>query len=162
MKTLLTAAASLALAAAAAQAQEETAMTLEEVPQPALDAAMAMLEEAGISTTFDAVALDDDEGTMTYEMSGMMEDGMKVEVDVLEDGTVEELEREIAIDALPAEVAATLEAELPGFAPTMIEESTRPDGVVIYEFEGTHEGVEIDAEIAADGTGFTMNEDAAG
>jgi hypothetical protein len=34
--------------------------------------------------------------------------------------------------------------------------------VVIYEFEGTHEGQEIDAEIHADGTGFMQNEDTAG
>ena len=55
-----------------------------------------------------------------------------------------------------------LEAELPGFAPSYIERSTRPEGVIVYEFEGTHEGAEIDAEIAEDGTGFESNADAAG
>ena len=160
MKALLLGAAVSALASVAL-AQEETTMTLEEVPQAAMDAAMAQLEGAGITATFDTVAMDDDEGTMTYELSGTMEDGMMVEVDVLEDGTIEEIEREIAMDALPAEVAAALEAELPGFTPTMIEESTRQDGSVVYEFEGTYEQ-EIDAEINADGTGFMQNEDTAG
>ena len=161
MKALLLGAALSALASAAL-AQEETTMTLEEVPQAAMDAAMAQLTEAGITATLDTVATDDDEGTMTYELSGTMEDGMTVEVDVLEDGTFEELEREIAMDALPPEVVAALEQELPGFQPTTLEESTRPDGAVIYEFEGTHEGQEIDAEIQADGTGFMQNEDTAG
>ena len=160
MKALLLGAAVSALASVAL-AQEETTMTLEEVPQAAMDAAMAQLEGAGITATFDTVAMDDDEGTMTYELSGTMEDGMMVEVDVLEDGTFEELEREIAMDSLPAEEAAALEAELPGFTPTMIEESTRQDGSVVYEFEGTYEQ-EIDAEINADGTGFMQNEDTAG
>jgi hypothetical protein len=161
MKALLLGAAVSALASVAL-AQEETTMTLEEVPQAAMDAAMAQLEGAGITATFDTVAMDDDEGTMTYELSGTMEDGMMVEVDVLEDGTFEELEREISMEALPTEVTTALEAELPGFAPAMIEESTRPDGVVIYEFEGSHQGQEIDAEIQADGTGFVQNEDTAG
>ena len=75
---------------------------------------------------------------------------------------VSALEREIEASALPAEVAATLEAELAGFAPDTVEESTREDGRVVYEFEGTHEGAAIDAEIAADGTGFAMNDDLAG
>jgi hypothetical protein len=161
MKALLLGAALSALASAAL-AQEETTMTLEEVPQAAMDAAMAQLEEAGITATFDTVAMDDDEGTMTYELSGTHGGRHDVEVDVLEDGTFEELEREIAMDALPPEVTAALEQELPGLQPATIEESTRPDGAVIYEFEGTHEGQEIDAEINADGSGFSLNADTAG
>ena len=84
------------------------------------------------------------------------------EVDVMEDGSIEEIEKQIAMEALPAPVMAALEAEMAGFTPDYIEESTRPEGVVVYEFEGTHDGAAIDAEIAADGTGFMTNEDAAG
>ncbi len=129
------------------------------VPQAARDAAMANAN----GVAFDEVQMDDDEGTETYEFSGTMEGGMMLEVDVLADGTVEEIERQIAIEDVPEAVMTTLNAELPGFEPSFIEESTREGGAtVVYEFEGTFEGEEIDAEINADGTGFTRNEDMAG
>ncbi len=153
MKTLLSTAALLLLATVAA-AQEETTMTMDEVPANIMEVANANAN----GMTFETVALDDG----VYEFAATGEDGMGYEVDVTEDGTVEEIEREIAMDALPAEVTAALEAELAGFTPDYIEESTREDGSIVYEFEGTHEGAAIDAEINADGTGFTQNEDAAG
>ncbi len=153
MKTLLSTAALLLLATVAA-AQEETTMTMDEVPANIMEVANANAN----GMTFETVALDDG----VYEFAATGEDGMGYEVDVTEDGTVEEIEREIAMDALPAEVTAALEAELAGFTPDYIEESTREDGSIVYEFEGTHEGAVIDAEINADGTGFTQNEDAAG
>jgi hypothetical protein len=97
-----------------------------------------------------------------YEFAGTMTDGMGFEVDIASDGSVEEIERQIEASALPAEVTAALEQNLAGFTPDYAEESTRPDGAIVYEFEGTHEGQAIDAEINADGTGLTQNEDAAG
>jgi hypothetical protein len=153
MKSHLTLAA--ILLATAATAQEETTMTMEEVPAAVMEAATAA---NAMGTEFTAVAMDDG----VYEFAGTMDDGMGYEIDVMEDGTIEEIERQIDASALPAEVAAALEAELAGFVPDYVEESTRTDGAIVYEFEGTHEGAAIDAEIAADGTGFTMNEDAAG
>ena len=152
--TLLVTTALLALATAAA-AQEETTMTMEEVPAAVMEAATAA---NAMGTEFESVAMDDG----IYEFAGTGSDGMGYEVDVMEDGTVEEVERQIEASALPAEVAAALEAEMAGFTPDYVEESTRADGAVVYEFEGTHEGQEIDAEINADGSGFTQNNDATG
>lgn len=154
MKTLKLSAALLALAAPAV-AQEETNVAMEEVPPAVMEVANA--QKLG-AADFTAVAMD--EGV--YEFSGTMDDGMGYEIDVTEAGSVEEVEKEIALDALPEPVAAALEAELAGFVPDYVEESTRAGGAVVYEFEGTHEGAAIDAEIAADGTGFIMNEDTAG
>lgn len=145
--------------AAPAFAQDETSAKMDQVPQAARDAAKANAN----GVTFKTVQIDDDEGTKTYEFSGAMPNGMMLEVDVLADGTVEEVERQIAMEAVPEAVVSTLNQELAGFKPDVIEESTRDDGkTVIYEFEGKHEGEEIDVEINADGTGFTRNEDMAG
>ena len=143
-------------------AQEENQISMDEVPQAAMEAAQAEADALGVS--FDSVQMDDDQGTMTYELSGPMENGMMLEIDVLEDGTVEEIEEEVEMTAVPQEVSATLEENLPGFQPDFVEKSTRPaeDGRVVYEFEGTHEGGEIDVEIDEDGSNYTMNEDAAG
>ena len=143
------------LLATAAAAQEETTMTMEEVPAAVMEAATTANT---MGPEFTAVAMDDG----VYEFAGTMDDGMGYEVDVMEDGTVEEIERQIDAAALPAEVSAALEAELAGFVPEYVEESTREDGAIVYEFEGTHEGAAIDAEVAADGTGFAMNDDLAG
>ena len=142
-------------------AQEETTMSMEEVPQAAMEAAQAEAESAGVELT--TVAMDDDEGTQTYELGGTMENGMGFEVDVLEDGTIEEVEEEIEMSEVPEAVTATLEENLSGFEPSYIERSTREEGSqVVYEFEGTHEGGEVDVEINEDGSNYTMNEDAAG
>jgi hypothetical protein len=141
--------------ASAAQAQEETAMTMEEIPPTVMEAANAANTMGG---TFESVAMDDG----VYELAGTLESGMGFEVDVAEDGSVEEVEEQIEASELPEAVAAALEENLPGFAPDYIERSTRPEGVIVYEFEGTHDGAEIDAEIAEDGTGFESNADAAG
>lgn len=160
-KKLLLAAGVLGLAVPAF-AQEENQISMDEVPQAAMEAAQAEADAMGVS--FDSVQMDDDDGTMTFELSGQMTNGMTLEIDVLEDGTVEEIEEEIEMSALPQEVSAALEENLPGFQPDFVEKSTRPaeNGRVVYEFEGTHEGSEIDAEINEDGSNYTMNEDAAG
>jgi hypothetical protein len=145
--------------AAPVVAQEENIIEMSAVPKAAMDAAMAVPQAKGV--TFETAAMDDDEGTMTYELAGKMANGMMLEIDVLADGTIEEIEEQIDISALPAPVKATLDAELAGFAATFVEKSTRPDGAVIYEFEGKHDGKEIDAEINVDGSNFTMADDAA-
>ena len=158
MNRTLIAMAVLALATPV-MAQEENTLEMSAVPAAAMSAAQALPQAAGV--TFETAAMDDDEGTMTYELAGKMANGLMLEIDVLEDGTIEEIEEQIELSALPAAVKTTLDAELAGFAPTFVEKSTRPDGAVIYEFEGTHEGKEIDAEINADGSNFTMADDAA-
>ena len=53
-------------------------------------------------------------------------DGLNVEVDLLEDATVEEVERELpAMDDVPAEIRDALKAEHAGFEVEMIEEVWR-------------------------------------
>lgn len=147
-------AATAAVIGSAAAAQEETTVKMEDVPAVVMEAAMANAN----GVTFDTVSMD--EGV--YEFAGKMASGMGLEVDVMEDGTIEEVEEQIEMAALPAEVTAALTASMAGFTPAYIEKSTRADGVVVYEFEGTVDGKEIDAEINADGTGFVMNDDMAG
>lgn len=147
------AAATLAVSGAAV-AQEEATVAMADVPPVVMEAAMANAN----GVTFDTVAMDDG----VYEFAGKMASGMGLEVDVREDGTIEEVEEQIDAAALPAEVAAALESNMAGFTPSYVEQSTREGGEIIYEFEGTFDGKEIDAEINADGSNFVMNDDAAG
>jgi uncharacterized membrane protein YkoI len=159
MKKLLLTAAALGLAAPAF-AQEENTVSMDEVPEAAMTAATENAPE-GI-TEFESVQIDDDGGTETYEFAATKEDGMGIEVDVLADGTLEEVEEEIAMEAVPQPVSATLESEASGFEPTYIEKSTRADGAIVYEFEGQLEGQEVDLEINEDGSGFVNNADMEG
>jgi len=158
MKRFIFSAAVLSLAAPAL-AQEEQTVELTAVPKVAMDAAMARAEGA----TFEKAVIDNDEGTETYELSGKMADGMMIEVDVLADGTIEEVEKQIEASALPAAVSTALDATVPNMQPSIIEESTRPDGTVVYEFEGKNaEGKEVDVEINADGSNPKVIDDMAG
>ena len=164
MKTLLLATAALglafpALAQVAGGAEEESSIAMDDAPE----AAMAAAQENAMGVEFDNVQIDTDGGAETYEFSGTKDDGMMLEVDVLADGTVEEIEEEVAIDAVPEAVRATLDAEVPGMEPSFVEKSTREDGAqIVYEFEGTHDGQEVDVEVNEDGSNFVRNEDAAG
>lgn len=154
----ITLAAALIGFAAPALAQEENVIAMDKAPKAAMDAAMAQAK----GVTFDKVQIDNDEATETYEFSGKMANGMMVEVDVLADGTLEELEEQIDKSALPESVMATLTKNLPNFEPAFIEKSTRPNNLVVYEFEGKHDGKEIDVEINADGSNYKMIDDLAG
>ena len=158
---LATAAIGLALPAFAqvsGDAAEENVISMDEVPEAARTAA----EENSMGVTFDKVQIDDDGGTETYEFSGAKEDGTMIEVDVLADGTVEEIEEQIDMEAVPQPVSATLDSEVPGLDPTFIEKSTRDDGAtIVYEFEGELEGQPVDVEIDEDGSGFVNNADMA-
>jgi hypothetical protein len=162
MRHAFTAAAATAIAMAGpAIAQEENEIAMEEIPAEAMDAAQGAAD--GIGCTFESAAMDDDGGTETIEISGTMEDGMECEVDVLADGTVEEVEEQIGMEMVPDAVASALDSEMSGFEPAYIEKSTRDDGsAVFYEFEGMHDGTEVDVEVAEDGSGLTMVEDTAG
>lgn len=159
MKRLLITAAALALAAPAL-AQEESQISMDEVPEAALAAAQENAP-AGISE-FESVRLDDDGGAETYEFAATKDDGMGVEVDVLADGTLEEVEEEVAMEAVPQQVSATLDSEASGLQPSYVEKSTRAGGTIVYEFEGQLDGREVDIEINEDGSGFVDNADAAG
>lgn len=159
MKTLMIAAAAFALAAPAL-AQEENEVSMDEVPEAAMQAALD--NAPGGQTEFDSVAIDPDDDTETYEFAGTMENGMGFEVDVLADGTVEEIEEEITMEEVPEEVTAALEENATGFEPSYIERSTREDGeMIVYEMEGMMDGQEVDIEINEDGSNYTMNEDSA-
>ena len=123
--------------------------------EASLDAAPAHVKDAAMAAVpggeLTGLSIDDDGGVKVYEFEAVTSDGDEVEIDVLEDGSVEEIEQEIALADAPPGVLATLEETAPGFQAEEIERSTRPGGVVVYEFEGDHNGREAELEIDADG-----------
>ena len=142
--------------ATAAQAQDE--MSMDEAPAEARAAARA----AAPGMSFDSVGLDLDGGQATYEFAGKNADGMTVEVDVLADGQVLEIERQIDMSEVPSAVKTLLDRYAAGMQPEMIEESTHANFEIWYEFGGTLDGSEIDAEVSADGKRIMIQDDQAG
>lgn len=133
-------------------------MPMENVPQAVLDAA----NKAAEGRTLTAVSMEMENGTAIYEFAVEREDGRAMEIDIFEDGSLDEIELEVAMEDLPESVRAKIEADLPGFVPTLIEKSTRPSGI-FYEFEGpSADGSgDVDVEIAEDGSEIVVKSDAA-
>ena len=146
------------LAATGSPALAQDTVSMDEVPPEARAAAQA----AAPGTSFDSVGLDLDGGRAAYEFAGTGEDGKAIEVDVLADGRVLEIEREIDMSEVPEAVRTLLDRYASGMQPEMIEESTHANFEVWYEFGGTLEGGEIDAEVSADGRRILIQDDQAG
>ncbi len=141
-----------------AEAKDEDAVTMKDVPVEAKAAAQA----AGNGVVFEEVDIDLDNGTATYELAGKGPDGKTIEVDVMSDGTIEEVEQEISMDAVPDAVKKLLAKYMPNFKATKAEKSTRTNFEVFYEFDGTDAaGAELDIEVRSDGKVILIADDSA-
>lgn len=140
-----------------AMAQDAGPVDLATVPAPVIEAAQAAVS----GVVFDMANIDGDDGTQTYELSGVDANGKKFEVDALADGTIEEVEEEVMAEDLPAEVKTAMEVNMEGITPTLIEKSTRDGGqAIVYEFEAEKDGKMMHAEVGADGATWVVSEDA--
>jgi len=111
-----------------------------EVPAAALKTA----EYYAPGVTFTRYAYEDEDGERIYEFEAHDSAGRHIEVDVLADGTLQEIELEKEWDEVPIHVLMELSIAHPSFSSDFIEASIRPNGEIVYEFEG------MDAVIAAD------------
>ena len=107
-------------------------------------------------------------GRVIFEVKGRTRDGQVREVDVSASGEIEEIEDEIQQGEVPQPVMQALQRWMPGFRPAKMERSQRPvpgghgATVAVYEFEGKHGDVEVDVEIAADGSRLVIVDDTRG
>ena len=152
-RKLMAAAAPLVLIAT--PALSETLVTIDDVPEVVLDTAI----ETAPGATFDRISIEIEDGVVVYEFESEDASGKHIEIDVLEDGTLDEIELEMSMEETPAVVLAAMDKATPGFEPTYIEASVRRDGSFVYEFEGIYDGREIDVEIAEDGTVLKIVDD---
>lgn len=79
----------------------------------------------------------------------------------MEDGTLDEVETEIEMGALPDAVSKAVMGKMPKFQPSKIEESRRTAGT-FYEIEGMDGANKMDIEIKGDGTGMKAEKLASG
>ncbi|WDI31399.1 hypothetical protein PUV54_15725 [Hyphococcus flavus] len=137
-------------------AQDETEISINDVPENILDVAI----NTAPGVTFDRVSIEVENGVSIYEFEARDHNGNHIEIDVTEDGELDEIEMEIDESDLPASVLQTLNDVAPGFEATYIELSVRAGGAeFVYEFEGRIEGSAVDIEIAENGELLFISDD---
>ena len=131
-----------------AHASEEARIDLSAVPAAVM--ATATKEASGFKASSANTEVED--GKKPYEIQGMA-GGKSVEVDVMEDGTLDEVETVVEMSAVPEAVNKAIMAKMPNFKSSKVEESKRPDGMY-YEIEGADGSDKMEVEIKADGSGM--------
>jgi uncharacterized membrane protein YkoI len=152
MRIAISASIATLLVGAAAFAQSDVKVELSAVPQKVMDTAKKQV--SGFTAT--SANTETEAGKKIYEIQGTA-GGKTLEIDVAEDGTLDEVETEIQMSELPDAVTKAIMAKLPKFQATKVEESRRTSGTY-YEVEGADGGKNWDVEIKADGTGLTSKE----
>jgi hypothetical protein len=76
----------------------------------------------------------------------------KLEIDVLPDGTIDQIEEKIDVSALPDAVTKAFAAKYPGATPTRAEKQTHGDGKISFEVAFTAKTGKKEATFTADGT----------
>jgi len=125
---------------------------LSAVPPEVLQAAAAVRPDLSVAKA----ESEQRDGVTYYDVEGTLKDGSEFELDIMQAETgwkVVEAQRDIAEDALPAPVKATLLDAVPDIKPARIIESDQLDGVIIYEvFAVDSTGAESKHEVKWDGT----------
>lgn len=147
MQRVLTAFAAAAFAFTST-AFAQTEISLEDVPSQIIETA----ETTVPGVTFHRVSSETEGGVLIYEFEAYNSAGKHIEVDITENGDLQELEMEIDFAQVPANIKTALEETAPGFEPTYVEYSVRDGGRdYVYEFEGDHNGRALEIEIAESG-----------
>jgi len=124
---------------------------LDKVPKKVTDAVKARFPGAEITS----VEKETENGKVVYDIE-LKQKGTKYEMDILEDGTVVEIEKEIAVKDLPEAVTKALEAKYPKATIKEAMEMTKVNGkeekLYGYELEiVTADKKKLELEIAPDG-----------
>ena len=150
MRSALILVAAMSLSASAF-AQE---ISFDDVPPAIMEVAL----ETAPGVDFYKVSIEMENGVAIYEFEATDHEGKHVEVDVTENGDLEEIEMETTLEDTPAAVLAVLEEAAPGFEITYIELSVRDGGAAfVYEFEGLLDGRQMDVEIDEGGEVLAMS-----
>jgi len=141
---------------AQAYAGTEVIIELSQVPENIRTTAQELMPEV----QFNSANMEEEaDGTLVFEIQGLLNDGRKVEVDILSEGDVQEIEVEFSKDLVPAAVMQAIETRYPGFSPTYIEAShSASKKVVQYELEGDMGDKKMDLEVSADGRKIVVSD----
>jgi uncharacterized membrane protein YkoI len=146
----------LVLAASAAQGQDKAApkaekIALDKVPEPIMKAVNTRFPGAKLRSVEKEV----EDGKVVFDVE-LTQNGRKYEMDIKEDGTIIEIEKEVAVKDLPQAVTKTLKREYPKATIKEIMEVNKVNGTtetpdhyeVVLE---TADGRSIEVEVSLTG-----------
>ena len=136
-KSITTAVVALTLTAATAFAQEKK-IQRSELP-PAVE---KTVQQQSQGATIKGFSTEREHGKKVYEAE-MMVDGHSKDIQIATDGTLNEIEEEVAFDSLPANVKSALTARAGSAKITKVESLTKQGKLVAYEaatLNGTKKG----------------------
>jgi hypothetical protein len=134
------------LFAGAASAQEKK-IKRSELP-PAVEKAVAAQSEGA---TIRGFSKEQENGQTLYEVE-MTVKGHSKDVTMAADGTVVEVEEQVAMDSLPAGVKAGLQAKAGKGKILNVESITKKDKLVAYEAHVNTDGKKSEVQVGPDGT----------
>lgn len=100
------------------------------------------VQEQSKGATIKGYSMEREHGKTVYEAE-MMVDGHSKDIQIAEDGTLNEIEEEVAFSSLPAKVQAELTTKAGGARITKVESLTKQNKLVAYEaatLKGTKKG----------------------
>lgn len=135
----------------------EEEISMDQVPNWVRSAANEAAEYYFPGATFESVQFDVGGELSAFEFAGTSAEGATIEIDILPDGSLQEVEEIIDESGVPAEALTTLQTYVADFTVADYERSIRPqsNGIVQvwYEFGGTNAaGEEFDVEVNEAGT----------
>lgn len=138
-----------ALASTHSMAGEETVIELSSVPTAIMDLAKDAMPDARYVSANTEL---ENNGETVYELQGVMNDGRKFEIDILEGPEIEEIEVEFPRALVPGAVIKAVLASYPNFVFETIEASMSASKKVMkYEVVGKQGDTALDLEVSASG-----------
>ena len=131
MKTIQKMAVVMAMAVSVACVAQEKKIERSALPAAVEKALQGQLAGA----TIKGFATEVEDGKRMYEAE-LIVNGQTKDIAFLADGTIAEIEEEVAMDSLPAEVKAALMAKAKGGTIHKVESLTKKDKLVAYEAAG--------------------------
>jgi hypothetical protein len=141
------------LSLAASAAAQEKKIKRSDLP-PAVEKTVAA-QTAG--ATIRGFSTEKEDGKTLYEV-GMTVNGHSKDVLITADGTVVEVEEEVALDSLPAEVKSGLQAKAGKGKITQVESLTKRDKLVAYEAHVDTNGKKSEVQVGPDGKPLAREE----
>ncbi len=124
---------SVAILTTAAFVLSVAASAEKKIDRSALPAAVQKTAESqSQGSTVKGYSIDHENGQTEYEVE-MMSNGHSKDVSIAKDGTLLEVEEQVAFDALSSEVQSSLTAKAAGAKITKVESLTKKDKLVAYE-----------------------------
>ena len=142
--TTLIATATIALALSAAA--QERKLTREQLPAPVA----ATVDRETKGATVKGFATEREHGKKVYEAETLV-NGHTRDLQVAEDGTLNEIEEEVSAEALPPDVRNALTANAKGAQITKVESLTKGGKLVAYEAATLKNGKKGEIQVGPDG-----------